>query len=277
MLIIPLPSGCRGEKGGNHGASSSSGVKTTTEEGEHHLAKKPLKLLTEEKSRALLLQEGIEQAEQRSLNYKHRLNASQFLPKPTLTKPKNERALSLEEATKDLKGNGPIKVVIQTSRGDILCQIDPSKPETTEAAAHFVTLARGQKSWWNRRVSSWAKQPFFDDTVIYKIFNRKGFYGGFPPEAGDSQLAIPSLMTTAPTKKIPAYTLGMLFQKGTKLLDTNFVVTAEHNTFLDAPFFPIAECAESGSLIDALVNSSTTGDGIPIEEIRVSKISFSRQ
>ena len=264
VIASLILSGCGGEKS------------TPSKPKEHHLAKKPLKLIDGEKSRALLLQEGIEQAEQRSLNYKHRLNAGQFLPKPKLSKPKDEQALTLDEATRDIDGQGPLKFSINTTRGAIACKIDLEKKDRLDGAAHFVSLARGKKSWWNGRATDWSREPFYNRTVVYKIIHKKGFYAGFPPEAGDSLLAIPTHVSDKTAKDIPAYTLGMLYIKGTKLLDTNFTITSEHNVVLDKPFFPIAQCGQSADLIDSIASSATTGDGIPIDEITLLDITFSR-
>lgn len=268
-------SGCRQDKSESPSLHTSS-EPSTAEKGKHPLAQKPLKLISQEKSRALLLQEGIEQAKERSLNYKHRQNISQFLPEPNLPRPKDEPSLTLKEAISDIEGKGPLRFTINTSLGKIVCSIDLNKVERQDGAAHFVTLARGKRTWWNRRVVSWSNDPFYRNTVIYKVFRGKGFYAGFPPEAGDSKLAVQALMKTDPGKNIPAYTLGMLYAKGTKLLDTNFAITSEYNTFLDLPFFPIAECGESAELINSIVGITTTGDGIPLEEIQLLDITFSR-
>ena len=275
VAILFLMIGCKADNS-RTSAPPPVGKQSASAQDEHPLAHKPLKLISPEKSRALLLQENIEEAEQRSLSYKHRLNVGAHMPEPKLPPLTNIKPVSLEEAISGIKGGGPLRISINTTAGRILCTVDTNDATRREGVTHFVALARGLKPWWNRRVTTWSNEPFFTSTVVYKIFPRKGFYAGFPPEAGDSRLAYPAVVTSRKDTEIPAYTLSVLYAKGTKMLDTNFAITAVKTTFLDKGFFPVADCAESKTLIDEIAGSQATGEGIPLKEIRLEDIEFSR-
>jgi peptidyl-prolyl cis-trans isomerase A (cyclophilin A) len=87
-------------------------------------------------------------------------------------------AADLEEYTKDLKGKGPLKAILETSQGKLNCELFGDKAPMT--VANFVGLARGLKPFKNPKTGATEKRPFFDGLIFHRVIPDFMIQGGDP-------------------------------------------------------------------------------------------------
>ncbi|MFA5858520.1 MAG: peptidylprolyl isomerase [Elusimicrobiota bacterium] len=57
--------------------------------------------------------------------------------------------------------------VIQTSKGDIICELFPNTaPGTVEVISG---LATGTREWYDLKTSTWVKRPFYDGLIFHRV------------------------------------------------------------------------------------------------------------
>jgi peptidyl-prolyl cis-trans isomerase A (cyclophilin A) len=95
--------------------------------------------------------------------------------------------ISLEDATKGLKGTGPLTAKIDVeqsgkSLGSFTCELfDKQAPKTV---ANFVGLARGTRPWKDPKTGEWVKKPLYDGTVFHRVIPEFMIQGGDPKGNG---------------------------------------------------------------------------------------------
>src|SRR5260370_41093341 len=78
--------------------------------------------------------------------------------------------IALEDATKGLKGAGPLVAKIDVEQagkalGSFSCELyDKQAPKTV---ANFVGLARGVRPWKDPKTGEWLKKPMYDGTIFH--------------------------------------------------------------------------------------------------------------
>jgi peptidyl-prolyl cis-trans isomerase A (cyclophilin A) len=89
---------------------------------------------------------------------------------------------SLDEATKGLKGSGPLTATIETTQGTFTCELyDKQAPNTV---ANFVGLARGVRPWKDTKTGQWVKKPFYDGLIFHRVIPGFMIQGGDPLGVG---------------------------------------------------------------------------------------------
>ena len=90
-------------------------------------------------------------------------------PPPGAGDPVADHTISLEDATKGLKGTGTLMAKIDVeqsgkSLGSFTCELfDKQAPKTV---ANFVGLARGVRPWKDPKTGEWVKKPMYDGTGL---------------------------------------------------------------------------------------------------------------
>ena len=88
-------------------------------------------------------------------------------------------AADLAEYTKDLAGQGPLTMTLDTSLGAFHCQLFPDKAPIT--VANFVGLATGKKPWLNPKTGAVEKgKPFYDGLIFHRVIAGFMIQGGDP-------------------------------------------------------------------------------------------------
>lgn len=86
---------------------------------------------------------------------------------------------SLADATKDLKGSGPILATLETSKGTLHCKLYDDKAPLT--VANFIGLATGKRTWKDPNTGAWVNKPAYDGTTFHRIIK------GFMIQGGDAK------------------------------------------------------------------------------------------
>ena len=101
--------------------------------------------------------------------------------------PVANHTITLEEATKGLKGAGPLTAKIDVeqsgkSLGSFTCELfDKQAPKTV---ANFVGLARGVRPWKDPKTGEWVKKPMYDGTIFHRVIPEFMIQGGDPKGNG---------------------------------------------------------------------------------------------
>src|SRR5579883_1722098 len=89
----------------------------------------------------------------------------------------------LAEATKGLKGKGPLIAKIEVAQsggpsGTFTCTLDEQRTPVT--VANFVGLARGLQPWKDPSTGQWTKRPLYDGTRFHRVIPEFMIQGGDP-------------------------------------------------------------------------------------------------
>ncbi|QQR92030.1 MAG: peptidylprolyl isomerase [Myxococcales bacterium] len=84
---------------------------------------------------------------------------------------------SLSQATAGLRNKKNVQAKIVTSLGTLSCKLFAGK--TPNTVANFVGLARGLRPFWDPKLGSWQKGPYFDGTTFHRVIP------GFMIQGGD--------------------------------------------------------------------------------------------
>ena len=105
------------------------------------------------------------------------LAAAQITRNPTSPDPEAGE-FTLEEATRDLAGEGKLVAELRTDLGTMYCDLHTEKAPRT--VANFVGLARGLRPWWDAASAAWVTRPLYDGTSFHRVIP------GFMIQGGDS-------------------------------------------------------------------------------------------
>jgi peptidyl-prolyl cis-trans isomerase A (cyclophilin A) len=89
---------------------------------------------------------------------------------------------TMEEALAGLSGSGKLSAKVETSMGDIECQLLPEIAPNT--VANFVGLARGTRAFYDLKTGKWTKRPFYDGLIFHRVIPEFMIQGGDPRGTG---------------------------------------------------------------------------------------------
>ncbi|HYP77357.1 MAG TPA: peptidylprolyl isomerase [Polyangiaceae bacterium] len=108
-------------------------------------------------------------------------------PKPPAPKPPVSEddplhgKFSLDDATANLAGKGPLVAEIETDQGKLVCDLYDDKAPVT--VANFVGLARGLRPF-KAPDGKWTKKPAYDGTTFHRVIKGFMIQGGDPSGTG---------------------------------------------------------------------------------------------
>ena len=88
---------------------------------------------------------------------------------------------SLDDATANLAGKGPLVAEIETDEGKLVCDLYDDKAPIT--VANFVGLARGLRPF-KAPDGKWTKKPAYDGTTFHRVIKGFMIQGGDPSGTG---------------------------------------------------------------------------------------------
>src|SRR6185369_14141361 len=88
---------------------------------------------------------------------------------------------SLDDATQNLPGKGPLLAEIETDEGKLVCDLYDDKAPVK--VANFVGLARGLRPF-KAPDGKWTKKPAYDGTTFHRVVKGFMIQGGDPSGSG---------------------------------------------------------------------------------------------
>lgn len=104
-------------------------------------------------------------------------------PHPNPTSPDPMPQFSLEDALKEIKGEGDLYAIIKTTFGRLYCKLFPEYAPKT--VANFVGLATGKRFWWDGWLGEWVQKPFYDGLTFHRVIPDFVIQGGDPWGTGE--------------------------------------------------------------------------------------------
>lgn len=198
------------------------------------------------------------------------LTACQSLPEGPAQDPKRG-VFTLQEATRGLRGDGPLVADIATSLGTLRCTLfDDRAPNTV---ANFVGLARGLRPWQTAD-GKWAKRSAYDGTLFHRIIRGFMIQGGDPLGTGEGEpgYVIPDEIWPGATHDRRGQ-LAMA-NRGPHTNGMQFFITDGAARHLDGGFTIFGQC-EPEAVVQALASVESRGDR-PVQPPRIVTITIAR-
>jgi len=243
----------------------------TGKDGRHPLADKPLKTFSEKQSDRWRTEEAARNAERRANTYKYQHKAA---PQPTSPDPLKGVRFTLKQALAGVEGNGPVKAVIDTTEGEIVCALDTEgQPEAT---AHFIGLARGVRPWWDSAKVEWSTAPLYHDIPVYKVVRGEAFFSGCPMAVGFAEVgfrsAVPLESLDQPDE---AYELALITPARVPSFGPQFLITAKADPKIEELAHVIGRCEGAGP-IQKIAGKQVSKSGHPVDNVLVREITITR-
>jgi peptidyl-prolyl cis-trans isomerase A (cyclophilin A) len=178
---------------------------------------------------------------------------------------------TMKDATRGLKGGGPLVADIRTELGTLRCELFGDRAPLT--VANFVGLARGIRPWQDA-AGKWVRKPVYDGTTFHRVI--KGFMvqGGDPLGTGEGEAGyvIPDEIWPGATHDRRGQ-LAMA-NRGPNTNGLQFFVTDGPARHLDGGFTIFGQCGPD-EVVERLASVEMRG-GKPVKPTRIEKVTLSR-
>jgi peptidyl-prolyl cis-trans isomerase A (cyclophilin A) len=183
---------------------------------------------------------------------------------------------AFDDATKDLKGDGPLSAKIDTSKGAITCKLYDDKAPIT--VANFVGLARGLRPFKDPKKpgsNEWVKRPFYDGTTFHRIIKGFMIQGGDPLGTGSGEpgYVIPDELWQG--AKHDRAGLLCMANRGHNTNGAQFFITDAAAAHLDGNYTIFGECTPEQTVHD-IAGGETLGDRAKTP-VTIKTVTISRQ
>jgi peptidyl-prolyl cis-trans isomerase A (cyclophilin A) len=185
--------------------------------------------------------------------------ATSTKPRPTVSVSPDDPIkgqFTLEDATKDLPGDGPLVADIKTSLGKLSCELYADKAPIT--VANFVGLARGLRPW-KAPDGTWVKKAGYDGTTFHRIIKGFMIQGGDPQGtgAGEPGYVIPDEIW--PGAAHDQRGLLCMANRGPNTNGMQFFITDKAARHLDGGYTIFGKCGPD-EVIEKIASAEVRGD-----------------
>ncbi len=180
---------------------------------------------------------------------------------------------TLADATKDLKGKGPIVAKIETSKGSLQCRLYDDKAPIT--VANFIGLATGKRTWRDPNTKQWVNKPAYDGTTFHRVIKGFMIQGGDPQGtgAGEPGYVIPDEIWEG--AKHDRAGLLCMANRGPNTNGAQFFITDAGPAHLDGGYTIFGECAPV-SVVHDIANVATDPTDRPTTPVTIKSVTISR-
>lgn len=181
-------------------------------------------------------------------------------------------SFSLAEATKDLKGNGPIVAKIETSKGTLQCKLLDDKAPVT--VANFIGLATGKRAWKDPS-GQWVNKPAYDGTGFHRIIKGFMIQGGDARGNGSGEpgYVIKDELWEGAKHDRPG--LLCMANRGPDTNGAQFFVTDAAAAHLDRSYTIFGECAPV-EVVHDIANVPTGPNDKPQSPVTIKSVTITR-
>jgi peptidyl-prolyl cis-trans isomerase A (cyclophilin A) len=180
---------------------------------------------------------------------------------------------SLADATKDLKGNGPIVAKIETSKGTLQCRLYDDKAPIT--VANFIGLATGKRTWKDPNSGQWVNRPAYDGTTFHRVIKGFMIQGGDPKGNGSGEpgyVIKDEIWTGAKHDKVGQLCMA---NRGPNTNGAQFFIMDAPSTDLDGGYTIFGECAPA-EVIHDIASVPTGPQDRPQTPVTIKSVTISR-
>jgi peptidyl-prolyl cis-trans isomerase A (cyclophilin A) len=179
---------------------------------------------------------------------------------------------TLEEATKGLKGAGPLTAKIETTEGVFTCELfDKQAPVTV---ANFVGLARGLRPFKDSK-GQWVKKPFFDGLIFHRVIPGFMIQGGDPLGSGIGNPGYRFQDEFSPDLKFDKPGLLAMANAGPGTNGSQFFITEGLPGYLNGRHTIFGAC-DPVSLVSKIANVEKGPRDKPVKDVVMKKVTIVR-
>lgn len=181
---------------------------------------------------------------------------------------------SLDEATKDLPGNGRIVADIQTSKGTVSCTLlDQKAPNTV---ANFIGLATGKRAFRDPSTETWIHRPAYDNTTFHRVIPGFMIQGGDPLGTGRGEPGYVVRDEIWEGAKHDRAGLLCMANRGPNTNGAQFFITDDKATHLDGGYTIFGSCeGASVAVVHAIAAVPVNGEK-PVTPVQIERVVIRR-
>ena len=179
---------------------------------------------------------------------------------------------TLDDATANLPGKGPLVAEIETDEGKLVCDLYDDKAPIT--VANFVGLARGLRPF-KAPDGKWTKKPAYDGTNFHRVIKGFMIQGGDPQGtgAGEPGYVIPDEIW--PGALHDQRGLLCMANRGPNTNGQQFFITDAAAKHLDGKYTIFGKCGPD-AVIEKLANVEVQGDH-SVKPSKIKKVTVKRK
>ncbi len=179
---------------------------------------------------------------------------------------------SLADATKDLKGSGPIVAKMETSKGTLQCKLFDDKAPVT--VANFIGLATGKRPWKDPKSGEWVTRPAYDGTTFHRIIKGFMIQGGDPKGNGSGEPGYVIKDEIWSGAKHDKAGLLCMANRGPNTNGAQFFITDAAAPHLDGGYTIFGECAPV-EVVHDIAGVAVDGER-PSQTVTIKSVTVSR-
>lgn len=252
MLLSLLSAGCESEEERQPAARQAEATRADeTEREPRDEAQKP-----EKKAERKASSEAAETAE----------HAPTLQRRPTEPDPHGGE-FTLDQALEGLEGKGALVASIETSKGELRCELFEERAPLT--VANFVGLARGTRAFWDARHAEWVKRRYYDGTTFHRVIPGFVIQGGDYLGNGTGTTGYEFDDEIHPALKHDRAGLLCMANRGPDTNSAQFFITDGAAPHLDGSFTIFGRC-EPLALVSRIARAGTDPP-VAIEKVRIAR------
>jgi peptidyl-prolyl cis-trans isomerase A (cyclophilin A) len=182
-------------------------------------------------------------------------------------------SFTLADATKDLKGTGPIVAKIETSKGVLQCRLFEDKAPIT--VANFIGLATGKRAWKDPSSGQWVTRPAYDGTGFHRIIKGFMIQGGDPKGNGSGEPGYVIKDELWAGAKHDRAGLMCMANRGPNTNGAQFFITDAAAAHLDTSYTIFGECAPV-EIVHDIANVPTGMADKPQTPVTIKSVTITR-
>ncbi|MBS2017736.1 MAG: peptidylprolyl isomerase [Deltaproteobacteria bacterium] len=180
---------------------------------------------------------------------------------------------SLEDATKNIKGEGDLTAKIETSMGTFSCKLFDDKAPIT--VANFIGLATGERTWKDPNTGKWVNKPAYDGTTFHRVIKGFMIQGGDPKGNGTGEPGYVIKDEIWDGAKHDRIGLLCMANRGHDTNGAQFFITEEPRPNLDGNYTIFGECSP-GQLVHDIAKVPTDASDKPKEPVTIKSVKITR-
>jgi len=192
--------------------------------------------------------------------------------------PIKDHTISMEDATKGLKGSGALSAKLEVEQGGkplgtFTCELfDKQAPKTV---ANFVGLSRGVRPWKDPKTGEWMQKPLYNGLVFHRVIPGFMVQGGDPKGNGTGDPGYEFGDEFDDSLKMDKGGLLAMANRGPGTNGSQFFITEKEAPWLSGKHTIFGAC-EPIDLVKKITSVPRGPRDVPNDPVLLKKVTISR-
>jgi peptidyl-prolyl cis-trans isomerase A (cyclophilin A) len=192
--------------------------------------------------------------------------------------PVASHTMTVEEATKGMKGTGPLMAKLDIEQGgkplgSFTCEL--FEKQTPKTVANFVGLARGTRPFLDDKTRTWVKKPFYDGLTFHRVIPDFMIQGGDPKGTGTGNPGYRFEDEIVPELKLDKPGVLAMANAGPTTNGSQFFITEKAVEYLNGKHTVFGQC-DPLSLVSKIARVPAGARNAPTDPVVIKKVTISR-